>query len=233
MRYCRRIDAKRKTDEPEFYAFVPMECIRGDKKGLEPDFVCLSIDEYDALRRSAGVREDERTVVISESEYNGYLNAIRVIKDRALQQVSKSEADEHGYKFLRSRRRWYMHENDRIQLWLVTKQTPYSVKMPVDVVERSVLSDLETSYNSLITITDYRSDVPSCGTPIKDMFSLLRSLSVWRGEKPAEVYKPLLSLFENKGIDYRKPRVIIELSELNASYAAGVYEVTYWATDVI
>lgn len=180
--------------------------------------------------------EPETCYVFKEEELDEhgklYLNMLRIIKDRSLQQVSKSEADEHGYKFIRSRRRKYLRGNNSMKMWLVTKQTPYSVKMPISVVERSVMTDLETYYNSIIRIKGYKSTVYSGGTPVKDMFSLLSFLNV-RHEEPPDSYKPLIELFESKGIDYQKPRVIIELSELSANYAVGVYEVTYWATEII
>ena len=45
--------------------------------------------------------ENADYVVVPKNEYYGLRNALRIVHDRALQQVDKSKVDEHGYRLLR------------------------------------------------------------------------------------------------------------------------------------
>jgi len=103
--------------------------------------------------------EDEaEEVLMSIEEYHGYEKALRMVHDRALQQVKKSETDEHGYCFKSARKKFYKTLNR--ELWLVTKTTPYSCQIDGETALTLITNDLKSYYNLLIQ-KRFRFTVPS------------------------------------------------------------------------
>lgn len=92
--------------------------------------------------------EDEshaEAVLISTQEYHGLQKALRIVRDRAMQQIDKARADEHGYTLLRAeRRRYSLSSSDEV--WQVTKRTPYSLHIPIESVSELIKRDIEAFY---------------------------------------------------------------------------------------
>lgn len=84
-------------------------------------------------------------VLITQKEYHGLQKALRIVRDRAVQQVEKSETDEHGYQLLRAEYRPY--QGTSYEAWLVTRRTPYSVHMGVSEVSEVISRDLDDFYD--------------------------------------------------------------------------------------
>ena len=101
--------------------------------------------------------EEETLYVFKEDELSSsnkmYLNALRIIKDRSRQQIEKSKADEHGYRFLRANIRNYKKTN--YNAWLIKKETPYSVNMGVKLVNFLIVQDLYEYYNYVFDQSDH------------------------------------------------------------------------------
>ena len=93
------------------------------------------------------VAADEKSathVLIPIEEYNGYEKALRIVHDRALQQIEKSKADEHGYTPLRAEKRCYKSLS---YAWLITRRTPYSIKIKLEDAMTLIERDLSEHYN--------------------------------------------------------------------------------------
>ena len=83
-------------------------------------------------RRYASCSEDEAEfVMIDIQTFHGMKKAVRIVRDRAMQQIDKAKADVHGYTLVRAVK--------KKEVWSITKSTPYSIKIPFE--EASVLKD--------------------------------------------------------------------------------------------
>lgn len=83
---------------------------------------------------------------INVHEYHGLCNALRIVRDRAVQQVDKSKTDTHGYLLIRAERRIY--PGTGYPAWLITKRTPYSCHMDVRDVLAITTRDLHDFYHT-------------------------------------------------------------------------------------
>lgn len=210
------------VDEAE-YARVPID-----------DYVSVEawnnlVQKYrDALEVEPEVPEGQ--VMISQEEYNGLQNALRIVRERAVQQIDKARADEHGYTLLRADYRVYGRSKDKA--WLVTKSTPYSAKIGIREARFMILKDLREYYNFVKGGCEderghYRefnaSEICKAGMQYNDPghpYDFLVSNN--------KAGKALYCMFEEyDGV------LGFELSKLSVNYAAGTYEVSYWATDLI
>lgn len=168
-------------------------------------------------------------VMITKSEFYGYEKALRIVRDRALQEIEKSEADEHGYRFLRADKRSFNYAQKELKAWLITKSTPYSIKMSPDDALAIIENDLHDFYN-FRDLPTYEEGL----TPMKlSSEELLRLRKMYfeegydpEGQLPETEYF-INFIFENNGT------VIFDISKLSGNLSSGCYEVTYWATDII
>lgn len=212
----------------------------------EADFVRVPIADYTSveewnnlfnafqeLKASTSVPEDssnEETIEIPVEEYNGYQKAIRIVRDRAIQQIEKSKADEHGYTLLRADKRPYSHKYESMA-WLITMSTPYSIKMGLKEVSFMLEKDLTDFYGLRklpdIPETDYRGK-PSFKTwYIKDFFSDLRYHK--KDADRSSIQNESL-LFKYEFLDSCDWELAFEISRIARNSATGCYEVSYWAT---
>ena len=188
------------------------------------------IDKWNDL-----VNEWNESVVISQEEYNGYQKALRIIKDRSLQQIDKSQADKHGYRLMRAEKRVYGRKNGK-PAYLITKSTPYSIKMDPQVVKNEILDDLKQHYNFIgtRTYTDTR-----WGQDKKKITLSKYCDGIEQKDDPTYANRDFYSSNDDEGraiyqIFQKYNNVFIfEFSKLSSNPAQGVYEITYWATDII
>lgn len=171
--------------------------------------------------------EDANYALVPINEYNGLLNAVRIVRDRAKQAVKKSQTDEHGYKLLRADRKPF--DRDTGDAWLITKQTPYSVDLSPSEVLFMLKADLWEFYGYSEEV--YEHDGFRYFIPPKDYIRASEDY-VLRSERPflaenSEKGELLKEIFErNQG------NVSFFIARVGANYGAGVYEVSYWATNV-
>lgn len=84
-------------------------------------------------------------VLITKKEYHGLQKALRIVRDRAMQQVEKSETDGYGYQLLRAEYRPYLGTS--YDAWLVTRRTPYSCRMGISEASWMIARDLKDFYD--------------------------------------------------------------------------------------
>lgn len=182
-------------------------------------------------------------VPVAQDDYNGLVNALRIVRDRALQQIDKSKADEHGYRLLRGDYRSY--NKDKYKAWLITKSTPYSIKIPFKEAYSIMEQDLKNFYGYIGKIKV--SYVPSYSTLGREETSVLSSADLIKicEEMADENYSgnqegfyldnspkghAVYDYFKENGIGQE---ITFEITKVSANYAQGVYEISYWSTTQI
>jgi len=99
---------------------------------------------------------DATHVEIPINEYNGLLNALRIVKDRVLQDSEKSRNDEHGYQLISAKKtlyrykRRYENESDKehsLKAFLITKKTPYPLSLDPKSVMSFIINDLRNYFS--------------------------------------------------------------------------------------
>lgn len=155
--------------------------------------------------------EPETYYVFREDELDPqgklYLNMLRIIKDRSLQQIDKSKADEHGYRLLRANKR--KREKNWKEAWIIKKETPYSVEMDAEVAYKLIESDLFNFYHYV------------------KKYPMSKFVNVLFGAEREEIEEYL------RNRDILGKTLILDIVGIEGNYGKGVYEVTYWATNVI
>lgn len=177
-------------------------------------------------------------VMLSIKEYHGLKKAVRIVNDRALQQIDKSKTDKYGFRLLRADRKRFKKSNGT--LWFVTKETPYSSKIELQEAYALIEDKLRELYywvdeinlNDYIDEKQYRLD-----------FSTLREMELpkiceqWHNKEHRKKYD---FLDENSrrgralmGCWQEHDSMIVEISKISVNYAQGLYEVSYWATELL
>lgn len=179
-------------------------------------------------------REEAEYVIVPISEYNGLQKALRIVRDRAIQQIDKSVTDEHGYKLLRADLRGYERKGDK--LWLITKSTPYSSKIKPREVQTIIEQDLRDFYNfiKLPNALHYengkseRVSTSNIAHYYKEFFVNKQYVSgrqQYGGQNLPDLY---YEFFQKVG-----KCITFEINKLSINHAQGVYEVSYWGTECI
>lgn len=189
---------------------------------------------YESWRKHAEDLEQKESipegmVAISEEELNGYKKAIRIVRDRALQQVEKSKADEHGYTLLRADRRQYERKSGKA--WLVTKSTPYSIKIAPKDALYMIETDLREFYslrNLPVVSHDFNYDKTlSVGDLLRYYDRYFNNEEDYSDIRNEEMLCALTWMAETNGT------IVFEISRLARNAATGCYEVSYWATEPV
>lgn len=187
--------------------------------------------------------KSQETVKVTQDDYNGLANALRIVRDRALQQIDKSKADDHGYRLLRGDYRSY--DKGKYKAWLITKSTPYSIKIPFKKAYSIMAKDLKDFYGYVGKIKV--SYIPSHSVYGTEETSVLSSTDLIKisDEMADESYSgnqegfyldnspkghAVYDYFKKHGIGQE---ITFEISKVSANYAQGVYEITYWSTTQI
>ena len=200
------------------------------------------LEKFTKTDGTDGVRYCEKDnadyVLVPINEFNGLKKAVRIVNDRALQQIDKSKTDEHGFRLLRADLKRYQHGSDG-RLWLITKETPYSSKMAVDEASALIENKLRELYwwvdeVNLQNFTDDRLDVWRTRLTSEDLGTAREQ---WHDAERREQYNFLIENSERGRAVYqcfcKHNAMILEVSKLSVNYAQGLYEVTYWATEII
>lgn len=192
--------------------------------------------------------EEECThICIPIREYNGYRKAVRIVTDRALQQIDKSKADENGFRFLRAEERYCRECNG--MLWYVVKQTPHSIKIPsTDALEISVQTlrerfkfiddvDLRKFYLDSEREKSDESDGNVMVTSISSQW-MPEAVEQWnneihRNENDFLIQNNITGRALYRAFAQFDGLFIVGIAGISINYAQGVYEISYWATSVI
>lgn len=182
--------------------------------------------------------QDAEFVLLPIEEYNGYEKAVRVVRDRALQQIEKGKADKHGYTLLRADKKKHKAYNG--EYWLVTKTTPYSINIPVDEVQALIKKDLIDFYGYWTTRKfEYPYKEEMCSRYVSESFlltTLLQHMQSSLNGSLDELYESRDNWNENISLAYHvreylrdsKFRFSFDMCKLSCNYAQGKYEVSYW-----
>ena len=188
---------------------------------------------YDTLKRRVEQLEGmeilpEGMVAVSEEELNGYKKAVRIVRDRAKQQIDKAKADKNGYTLLRAEKRKY--GRDKGSAWLITKGTPYSIKMDFAEASALIAQDLREFYGFIdIPAWDWKGRYEQEKLSIKEMLSYNDSYK--NGDRSGMQNEKIL--FYLDWLDLYKWKIIFEVSRFAQNHATGCYEVSYWALSPI
>ncbi len=168
---------------------------------------------------------------LTDEELNGYFKALEIIRDKSKLQIDKSIKDKHGYTTKNAKKIKGKHLAS--DYWVITKSTPYSLKLPVDVVYDLVLEDLHAHYRYLnnfkmntIEVNGERIDYF-----FSDVLEYLTKGTVRNGQKgPSgldKYFSEELGLEAFEGYSY-------DFEGLDGSnIGAGVYTIKYKATKPI
>lgn len=179
-------------------------------------------------------------VEIDVEEYNGLQKALRIVRDRALQQIDKSKADEHGYRFLNGEYKAYDNSKKDMKAWMISKSTPHSLKIPICDVVTLIEKDLKDYYH-FTGLPQFSDD--------KEKESFFRKSRAMTGidmikaveQKKSNAFEEEDFYCENSFFGRRVRRLVdgigtaiaFEIEKITCDYANGVYRVTYWATECI
>ena len=178
--------------------------------------------------------DEKATVVeISVKAYHGLKIAKEIVKRRACQQVKESNVDENGYKFLMAEKSYCKKMENRTNgqgnkiYWKITKLTPYSLEVPLNDVKKLIMDDLENYYNYTENITvlellaDDERDRKRKTT--RSETARFPADNAW-----VDKYKEALDWLEERNF-----KIVFDLIKVRLNYQIGLYEITYWASDLI
>lgn len=200
----------------------------------QADYVRIPIDDYYEMLKEEITADGTGTISIPVSEYNGYQKAIRIIRDRSLQQIDKEKADDNGYILKYAEKRKISNESQE-EAFLVTKTTPYSIKIfPKDAVAL-IEADLRAYYNYIGFPTFCDADAYGGSKTLSENDIVNASHQFMDSSRKEEF------LLENsicgrkikRFFEIYNGKVAFKLTKLSSNYALGLYEVSYWATDII
>ena len=183
---------------------------------------------YDTLKRRVEQLEGmkilpEGMVSVSEEELNGYKKAVRIVRDRAKQQIDKATADKNGYTMLRAEKRRY--GRDKGSAWLMTKSTPYSIKTDFSEASAMITRDLAEFYG-LVTIPKYKGIYDQEEKlSVKEMLRLNDDYK--NGDRSGMQNEKILYYLD--WLDGYRWRIIFDIARFSQNHATGCYEVSYWA----
>lgn len=192
------------------------------------DFLRYYTDDSGRSRCCFSNEEEATHAVVPIEEYHGLLKAVRIVRERALQQIDKAKADEHGYTLLRASRKPFKVKQGgvekHIDSWRVTLSSPYSIKMPLSVASTMLRRDLTDFYG----FHDLTQEELGC---MMSAFNSIFGDEKSRDRRPYLMDKPTVAVWydELAACAYQLPFRIVEVSK-NA--AQGCYEVTYLTTSI-
>lgn len=203
---------------------------------MEPLFVKIDFKEINGEEHFKLTWEDEEDAAnycfIPIEEYHSYLKAVEIVRRRALQQIDKAKADEHGYTLLRADRRQYSYDS-KLKAWLITMSSPYSVKLSLAQVTAMLNKDLRDFYGfcdlPLIETSDtYYADKGGKPWDVKDF---LGTYHYNRKNKDRSTIHNPEYLQKLNFLDEHDWKIAFEISKIAKNHATGCYEVSYWATE--
>lgn len=194
-------------------------------------YVLLPIQGYTRLLEATRGTSAPDTVTIPVDEYNGLQKALKIVRDRAVQQIDRAKADEHGYTLLRADYRAYSYRYE-YQAWLVTRSSPYSIRMSLSEASAMLKRDLNDYYGyrelPMIEHIDYPGHTILRQWDIKDFFDTLTFHQQYMSNRSNIGNTELLAKLDFLAACDCK--LAFEVSKISKNHATGCYEVSYWAT---
>ncbi len=194
--------------------------------------VKLPIADYNELIELHDTSISDDSVTISKSEYNGLQKALRISRERALQQVDKAVADEHGYTIRNMKKKRYSPEVNK-DAWYITVVTPHSTKIARDDVIDLIKMDLKEFYGYLELPLIEDEHGRGHRMTVKQLFKCLDQI-----KDPTWNEREFLLSNSQFGINVKKffeginhDRIAFELTDITANFGQGKYEISYWAVD--
>lgn len=178
--------------------------------------------------------------ILTDSEWNGYNKALEIIKNKSLAQVDKSKVDEYGYTplFYGTCTR-YINKKPYI-VKTTKKETPYSIKMDLYVVEELIIKDLNEQGFCDIDEMELMNKVSKIKTlnGFEEVIEIIRAERIYKGrielistlvdKDKIEGYRELYEwLNEEYGDRWRKNNSIVYEMSLISNIGIGKYIVEY------
>lgn len=157
------------------------------------------------------IQDNQEYVLLPVREFNGLQKTLRIINDRAVQQIDKSVADIHGYQFLRANKREIKETKGKY--WYTTWRTPYSLKMTPEEALVIITHDLKTYYG-------YIEDSNNC-LYFYQQLQEGRTINI-RNENQRRIYEQLME----------KQNFSFGFDMLSYNFAQGVYEISYYMQSI-
>ncbi len=191
-------------------------------------------DKYTVLlRQSKSKISSEDTVVIKKGEYNGFMNMLRIIRDRSLQSIEKAKADSHGYTFKYADMRPYERDNPQKTAYHITKITPVSLKVDLETAYFMIIRDLTEYYNYVTPLYKPSPEAASIKIQIPDIITGLAQRD--DPEYKLDFYVTNSEYGESikRFLDDRPKVLSFGPVKIGSNLGQGVYEVSYWASNPI
>ena len=177
---------------------------------------------------------DDKSYVISKSEYHGLQNCLRILRDRALQQIDKEHADPQGYTLKFADQRVYDRVHPEQKAYLISKTTPVSLKIDLETASFLIKKDLGSFYNYIdLTSVITRSYRNPSKIKIQDLL-----IAISQRDDPRYTHNFYVENSDNgkkikEYLDNAPSNLIFNIARISANQGQGVYEVSYWATGLI
>lgn len=180
-------------------------------------------------------------VLVAKNEFNGLKKAVRIVNDRALQQIDKSKADENGFRILRAGKSFFREGKGNV--YLVTKETPYSIKISLGEAWAIIENTLRENYCWVDEFDledfipeDYEDNEYRPGSIRFYDTDYPKMIKAWENKESRE--REFLCENSKKGRAMKNLMkahrgMIISIAKVSANQAQGVYEVSYWCTQPI
>ena len=182
----------------------------------------------------------EEFILLPIKEYYGYQNMLRILHDRAALEVKGFGVDQYGYQFVMSKTCKYNPKKDfeydgSNTAFSITKNTPYSLNIPPDQVEKLIFRDLKAYYHyigdeSIVysNFSDYDAEcILSYSLKYRNHDSLYdHDIETDNNLDPKSCrYGSIVQ--KNEG------NLILRIDDIRANNAKGVYQVVYTASGTI
>lgn len=178
---------------------------------------------------------EESKVTISEREYAALKNALRIVRDRNLQQIDKSKQDEHGYQLVKC-----VLDEKHLSFkscWKITKNTPYSLKMGLQTAKSLIIQDLIEFYSFVTEDELERNRVTISGLVGKckeyEKYKERGELDHFLDGFDDEFNPNFIELNHRKSVLKHEGIVSFDMCELSSNFTRGTYQVTYYASTPI
>ena len=158
---------------------------------------------------------DANHIMIPIEEYHGLQKVLRIMKERGLQQIKKSDFDENGYQMLKAS--IVNYPGTKIKVYLIEKRVAYSIDIPINEKTIMITQDLRNLYN-----------LPDWRNLQINKTEFLRDLEDYKNKKN-------MDLINNESLELIKKykgRINLGIKDVRWNYAQGMFEISYHATAI-
>lgn len=200
------------------------------------DHVILPIMDYEELLVSEEMLISPELVLINKKELNGLKNSLRIVRNKSLQQVDKAKADSHGYTLKYCEKRKIDSDYDECSYY-ITKDTPHSIKIPIEDASELIKRDLIDFYNYI----EFPEFVSNSGINYRKRLTN-REIILANIQMQSKDYAERDFVLDNSswGRNVKKffsnianKNFIFDITKFTADYGKGTYQVSYLSTGPI